>query len=114
MDIGISSSQVEFEAGTIVHYLISHLYHHSRSLLLQIFPNYGHKDGLDVLDLLDQKFLSKTDCKFEAVGKLGMSLADDFYLLLILLEPLDCLVIGIQNQGNSGGIEDHHRILNGE
>lgn len=79
---------------------------------MQVAADYRHKNGLNVLDLLDQNFLPKTDGEFQAIGELGMPLADDFHLLLTLLEPLNGLIVGVKYQWNCGSIEDHHRILN--
>lgn len=114
MDVGVPGGEVELEIGAVVYQLVSYFNDYPRALLLQVATDHRHQDGLDVLDLLDEQFLAEADCQFEAIGELGMPLADDLHLLLALLQPLDGLIVGVENQRNGSGIEDHHRILNRE
>jgi hypothetical protein len=114
VDACVPGGKVEAEGGAVVHQFVAHLHNHSRALLLQVPPHHRHEDGLDVLYLLDQQFLAEPHCQFEAVGELGVPLTDNFHLLLAPLEPLDGLVVGVQQHGHSRSIEYHHRVLEGE
>lgn len=100
LDARVSSRKVQPERWTVVHQFVAHFHHHPRAFLLQVPSNNRNQNALDVLHLLNQQLLTETHRQLQTVGKFGVSLTDGLHFFLTSLEPLDCLVVRIEQHGH--------------